>query len=417
MTVRGPVVLAVLAGSALEFYDFVAYAFFAPFIGRAFFPSADPTASLLGALAVFAVGFVARPVGGLWFGRYADRAGRRPAMLLSMAIIGVATVAIAVLPTHAQIGVAAPVLLVLLRLVQGLCFGGEVGPASAYLWEAAPVHRRGLYCASLFASQGAAVALAGVVGALVAAWLSDADMQRFGWRIPFLIGALAAPLVLMLRSRMSESMPAAGDSARGRGAPVRAGVVVSLTLVVLGGTVANYICSYLPTFASVQLKLSTLSAMTAAIQVGLLTLVFGLLGGWLSDRGHRRAVLLGSRLACGVAAVPLFLWLVDEPTTGKLIVTAAVLAATNALNGGAMFSLLPAAFGAGNRAVSISLVYAMGVALFGGSTQYVVAWLGKATASPMAPAVYLLATSAIAFVALLRVAGSGRSDEVRGEAA
>ena len=242
-------IVAAQVGNAIEFFDFVVYAFFAAPIGRAFFPASDPALGVLLSLAVFGVGFVARPIGAVAFGRFADRHGRRPAMLLTIWLMTAATVAIACLPTTRQVGPVAAWLLVACRVVQGLCFGGEVGPSIAWLAEVAPPHRRGLYCAGLIAGQGAAIVVAGVLGTALTGLLTRAQMQDWGWRLPFAFAALAAPFALVLRGRMPESLverPGAAPGPRARDAAR----VVALTFALLGGTVANYICTYLPTYAS-----------------------------------------------------------------------------------------------------------------------------------------------------------------------
>jgi predicted MFS family arabinose efflux permease len=392
------VVAAVLFGNAIEFYDFVVYVFFAVQIGHAFFPASDDVVAALASLAVFGAGFVARPVGAIVLGRFADRRGRRPAMLLTIWLITGATAVMALLPTYQRVGPVAAVLVVACRLVQGFSFGGEVGPSVAFLSETAPPHRRGLYCSGLLAGQGLAILTAGIQGTVLAASLAPQQMQDWGWRVPFALAVAAAPFALVLRNRMPETLPAAGAAAP----PPRTDVgrVVALSLAILGGTVAQYVCSYLPTYAHVVLRMNGVDAMSVSIVTGADLFVFALLGGWVADGGRRRPWLLGSRLTCGVLAIPLFVWLSDSPSPLLLWLTTLLLTAANAINGGALFGLLADSFAARRRALSISVVYAAGVALFGGSTPFVVAWLGRLTGSPLAPGGYLAATSALAFAAL-----------------
>lgn len=395
-------VLAAVAGNALEFYDFVVYAFLAVYIGRAFFPPSAPLAGVLAALAVFGAGFVARPVGAWVLGRYADRAGRRPALLLSMLLITLATVAMALLPTYEQSGALAPLLLVICRLVQGFAYGGEAGPTTAWLLEIAPPGRRMLYSACFFAGQGAAVALAGLVGSLLATLLSAQDMQAWGWRVPFLLAALLAPLMLMLRRHMQES-PLAGPAAVAEVSARRGPVTLWLTVALLGGTVANYVCTYLPTYAVTALGLPARVALATPLVMGLSTLLFGLMGGWLADLfGHRRVLLL-SRLGTTLAALPVFAGLIWWPSAAMLWGGALVLSALNALNGGVLIGTIAQAFPRHGRAVATALIYAMGVAVFGGSTQFIAAGLIAWTGSPMAPAWYLLLTGGLALFALLQL--------------
>lgn len=396
-------VIAAQAGNAIEFYDFVVYVFLAPWIGRAVFGTADAGSGVLLSLAAFAIGFVARPLGAIVFGRLADRRGRRPAMLWTIWAMAAATGAIALLPTHAQVGAAAAWLLVACRLVQGLCFGGEVGPSLAFMLEAAPAGRQGLYCAGVFAGQGVAVFAAGAATTLVTWGVGPQAMQDWGWRVPFALAAVAAPLAIRLRRRMPETLPASGSGEAPHARRPAAARIAGLSLAILGGTVANYACTYLPTHASVALGMPARDAVPVSLAIGSATFAFGLLGGAMADRGRGRPVLLGSRLACGALAIPLFAWLAAAPTPFALWSTALVLAATNALNGGALFALMAASFTSRRRATSIAIVYAAGVALFGGSTQFVVAWLVRATGSPLAPGWVVAASSAVALAALIRL--------------
>jgi len=394
------VVMSALLANAMEFYDFVVYVFFAAYIGRAFFPPGDRFMSLIMALAVFGVGFVSRPFGAVVLGRYADRRGRRPAMLLTVGLITSATCVMALMPTYRDIGILATLVLTACRLVQGFCFGGEFGPSIAFLAEVAPARRRGLYCAGLFAGQGVAVVAAGILGTVATWWLTPEQMQDWGWRVPFLLAAAAAPVSIFLRRQMPESLLAIRGQGTTPEAGPKAGRVIALTLAILGGTVANYVCSYLPTYANVTLGMHEVASMSVSIVIGVVTCVFALLGGWLADAYDRRRVLLSSRLACAVLAVPMFAWLSANPSPPALWLTAAVLAATNAINAGALFDLMAESFAPRYRATAISIIYAMGVALFGGSTQFAVAWLGQVTASPLAPSWYLFVTSLVAFGAL-----------------
>ena len=182
------VVAATVAGNALEFYDFVTYAFFAVYIGKTFFPASTALGSLLLSVAVFGVGFVSRPVGGVLIGAFADRAGRKPAMLLTIGLITVGTLGLALTPSYASIGLAAPVIVVLCRLIQGLALGGEVGPSSAFLIESAPAAQRGLYASWQLASQGIATLVAGALGIAMISMLTPAELQAWGWRVPFAAG-------------------------------------------------------------------------------------------------------------------------------------------------------------------------------------------------------------------------------------
>ena len=195
-------VVAAVIGNTLEFYDFTTYAFFAVTIGRTFFPAGDAWVSLLASVATFGIGFVTRPIGGVVIGAYADRAGRKPAMMLTIALMAIGMLMLALTPGYATIGLAAPVLVVIGRLIQGFALGGEVGPSTAYLIESAPPGRRGLYASWQIASQGLATLCAGTIGVLLSLGLSADQMQAWGWRIPFLLGLLIIPVGIYIRRAM-----------------------------------------------------------------------------------------------------------------------------------------------------------------------------------------------------------------------
>ncbi len=400
------VVAATVVGNALEFYDFVTYAFFAVYIGKAFFPASTPMGSLLLSVAVFGVGFVSRPLGGLLIGAFADRAGRKPAMLLTIGLITVGTMGLALTPSYDSIGLAAPIIVVLCRLIQGLALGGEVGPSSAFLIESAPAHQRGLYGSWQLASQGAAGFVAGLVGMALTSSLSPAELQAWGWRVPFALGLLLIPVAVYLRREMPETLEQAASTATtsSAGTPPRLGthrrLIILSVLAVLGGTVSTYVGNYMTTYAITTLKFAPTLAMAATVVGGLSTVVFALLGGWLSDRYGRRPVMLAPRLAAALLSYPAFLWLVDVKTPAALFAVTILLGALTAMSGAASLVAIPELFPRRIRAIGMSIAYAVGVALFGGTTQFVVTWLIGATGNPASPALYVTATSLIAAVGM-----------------
>jgi MFS family permease len=398
------VVAATVAGNALEFYDFVTYAFFAVYIGKTFFPASTPLGSLLLSVAVFGVGFVSRPLGGVLIGAFADRAGRKPAMLLTIGLITIGTLGLALTPSYASIGLAAPVIVVVCRLIQGLALGGEVGPSSAFLIESAPPHQRGLYASWQFASQGVATLVAGAFGLAMISMLTPAELQAWGWRVPFAVGLLLLPVAFYLRRSMPETLNAAPaeDADVGFKGLVRNQRIIALAiLVVLGGTVSNYVGSYMTTYAIVTLKFPPLIAMGATVVVGVATLAFSLFGGWLSDRYGRKPVMLWPRLATALLTVPAFGLLVSHPTIATLLAVTTFLAALTAISGAASLVAIPELLPRAIRATGLSIAYAVGVALFGGTTQFIVTWLIAATGDPAAPAWYVAGTSVITAIAMM----------------
>ena len=406
------ILAAAVAGNALEFYDFVAYSFFAVSIGKSFFPTSSASSSLLIAVTVFGVGFLSRPFGGIFIGLFADRAGRKPAMLLTVALITAGTLAIGLTPTYASIGIAAPAVIVLARLVQGLALGGEVGPSTAYLVEAAPDHRRGLYGSWQMASQGIATFVAGGLGLGLAATLSPADMQSWGWRVPFLVSVLLVPVALYLRSAMPETLQTrdAGLPVAGADRTSRRKVVCLAILVVAGGTVSTYVGAYMTTYAVTTLKLAPSTSLAPTVLMGLATICFGLLGGWLSDRFGRKPVMFWPRLAVLVLIVPAFMYLVAHPSLGVLLVVTAVLSALTAMSAAASIVAIPEMLPQHFRATGLSIAYAVGVSIFGGSTQLVVTWMLNAGGGALTPAWYVAGTSVIALGAMffMRETAGGR---------
>jgi MFS family permease len=403
-------VVATVLGNALEFYDFTTYAFFAVMIGHAFFPAQDPFVSLLLSVAAFGVGFITRPLGGIVIGAYADRAGRRPAMMLSIGLMAVGMVMLAATPSYAAIGLAAPLLVILARLLQGFALGGEVGPSTSYLLEAAPAGKRGQYGAWQIASQGAASALAGLLGVLLSFLLDDAAMQSWGWRIPFIVGVAIVPVGLIMRSRLQETVDLGARTTHSSARHVLSALLkhhlrplVLALMLITSGTIATYIGVYMTTYALSTLHMATGASMGATVVVGLCLLVFGSIGGWLSDRVGRKPVYLVSKLALTAVAYPAFVAINRHHTLAALLLMAGLMSALNAL-GGVVLVVIPELFPKSVRSAGLSTVYAVAVTVFGGTTQVVVAWLIHVTGDPLSPAWYLIGTSAIGIVAILMVA-------------
>ena len=395
-------VAAVAAGNALEFYDFLTYSFFALQIGRSFFPSHDAGTSLLASLATFGVGFLTRPVGALVIGRLADRRGRRPAMLLTFLLMGVAMVGLALTPPYRSLGVAAPVLAILFRLVQGFALGGEVGPSTAFLIEAAPPHRRGLFVSLQFMGQRGAVLCAGLIGVGLSSRLSEAALDAYGWRIALLAGAVIIPFGLSLRRGLAETLhleapsppPSAGADGPGR--------VVLLGLALLAGTtIVNYGLDYMTTYARATLHMPSPVAFGATVVVGSVGMLANLLGGWLSDRLGRRPVVIASLAVLLVLTFPCYALVSHVRTGAALFVAAGALSAAYATGAAAVLVAVTEALPQRTRAASLALIYAAAIATFGGSAQLVVAWLTRATGSPLAPAGYMAAAAAVALLAML----------------
>lgn len=402
-------VAAVVLGNALEFYDFTVYAFFAKAIGEAFFPAQDPTHSLLASLALFGAGYMMRPIGGVLIGAFADRAGRKPAMLITIGLMALGMLMLAACPTYAQIGGWAHVIVIAGRLIQGLALGGEVGPATAFLLEAASPRRRGFVASWQIASQGCAALLAGLVATGLALAVGDRAMAEWGWRLMFGLGLAVIPVGLVIRSHLPETAgaeadPAAADSVLGvvRRLVVGHGRLLALTFVVIAAsTVSNAVGTNMPVYAGATLGLTETAASAVPIALGLASVAFPLLGGWLADRIGRRPVMVWPRVAILVLAVPAFWWMARAGTATSVYAVTFLLSALSSINAAAIIVAIPEALPRAVRSAGLSIVYALSVSIFGGSTNYVVNWLIAASGDRLAPAYYLAAFSVAGTLAAL----------------
>ncbi len=400
-------IAAAVLGNALEFYDFTTYAFFAVMIGRAFFPATDGWVSLLLSVATFSVGFITRPLGGIFIGAYADRAGRKPAMILTIGLMAIGMLLIALTPGYATIGLAAPVLIVVGRMIQGFALGGEVGPSTAFLLESAPGDKRGLFGSWQLASQGAAILCAGTIGVALSLVLTAEQMQIWGWRIPFLLGLLIIPVGLYIRNKLPETAgESAGVAEASTGAVLRRLLTSHLGLLLLTipvgvcGTVSNFISNYMTTYAITTLHLPAGLSIAATAVVGVCVLIFSLLGGWLSDRFGRRFVMIVPRALLVLIAYPAFLLMIREPGAATLLTMSALMAALTATSAAPSLVAISELFPRAIRSAALSLTYAFSVTVFGGTTQLVVTYLIGVTGDPLAPAYYLIVASIAGAIAM-----------------
>ena len=392
---------AVLVGNALEFYDFLTYAFFAVQIGQAFFPAANPTSSLLASLATFGAGFLMRPIGAFVIGRMGDRVGRKPAMVLSFSCMGFAMIGLALTPSYASIGVAAPILVIAFRLLQGFALGGDVGPTTAYLIEAAPLERRGFYASLQVASQGAAILLAGVIGVLLARTLDPQVLHDWGWRIAFLLGTIIVPFGLVIRRRLPETLDHDAADAPSPGSARAHRRLVLLGLGMLGSsTILTYVLAYLNTFATTTLHMQLDIAFGATVIMGLCDVCLAPVSGWLSDRYGRKPVMMIPWLLLFALVIPAFVLITRLGTPAALLGTAAVLAILRSLGTAPIIAALTEGLPARVRSGSLALTYAVAVATFGGTAQFMVAWLIAATGSPLAPAWYVMTALGCGLIAM-----------------
>lgn len=391
-------VAAAVIGNALEFYDFVTYTFFAIQIGRVFFPAHSSYVSLMASLATFGAGFAMRPVGGIVIGLYADRVGRRAAMLFSLLLMGGAILVAAIIPSYAAIGLAAPALFVAARMAQGFALGGQVGSTTAFLLEAAPVQRRGFYTGWQVASQYCAVLAGGTAGFVFALVMSAYQLQNYGWRIAFALGVLTVPAGLFLIRTVPETLHVSeGTEARARSRSAWSlwlahRRVIAIGLVVLASaTIHTYITNYMTTYAQTVLHLGTSIAFAATVVVGVSGIVGGLLGAWLSDYLGRWPVMVWPRALYLVLVWPLYTWMAAEHSALALFVATAILVGLGGVSFGPFAAALTESLPKAIRGATFGTVYALSIAIFGGTAQNIVTWLIHVTGSPIAPAWYLIA--------------------------
>lgn len=400
------VIAAAVAGNAFEVYDFVIYAYFAVYIGQAFFPVTGDYGSLLVATATFGVGFFTRPLGALFIGSYADRVGRKPAMILTVTLITLGTLGIAATPGYATIGMAAPVIIVLCRLVQGLALGGEVGPAASLLIESAPVSKRGRYACWQIASQGIAVTVGGLFGVIITSSLAAEDVQSWGWRLPFIFSLLMVPLTLYIRRHLPETLH---DSVKkeestlllmkGMWREHRSLLLTGLSIMMVV-SVTSQLINYMTSYAIKTLHLPPNVAQTSILIAGLISFFGALVAGRLCDKYGRKKVMILPVLVLSVVVIPLFSWLHDAPDAARLLTVTFVVCTLITFPTTALLVVVPEMLPTQFRSTGTSVIYALGSALFGGSTHFILTALLAWTNHPVAPAYYVLFAAAVSLCAM-----------------
>jgi len=402
-------IAAATIGNALEFYDFLTYAFFSIQIGHAFFPVQNAYGSLMLSLATFGAGFVTRPIGALVIGAWSDRVGRRPAMMLCFVLMGCSIVGMAVIPTYAAIGLAAPILAVLARMAQGFSLGGEIGSNTAFLAEAAPPERRGLIVGWQGASQYVALVVGGLVGTLLTAVMPADALDAYGWRIAFLVGAVTVPFGLWLRSNLPETLhepdtmaptPVADTSRLGLARAHWRTIVLGLGMLA-SVAISSYVFVYIVTYAQDALHMSARAGFIAETGGNIVAVGAVLLGGWLSDRYGRWPVNVFGNLLLLLLAWPTFAWITGTRSDLALIVGVTGLTGVACLTAGSIYAALAESLPKGIRGSGFGAIYSVAMAAFGGTTQLVATWLIHLSGSAMALAWYLMAAAAVGQVAVL----------------
>lgn len=401
-------IFIVASGNFLEMFDFMVFGYYATYIAKAFFPTGSDFISLLLTLMTFGAGFLMRPVGALVLGAYVDRHGRRKGLLLTLGLMALGTLAIAITPGYAQIGLAAPIIIVVGRLVQGLSAGVEVGGVSVYLNEIAPPNRKGFFTAWQSASQQAAVVFAAVIGLLVSSYLPAGEMHAWGWRLPFIIGCLMIPFLFMIRRHVEETEvflarkehPSIGQIMTTIGS--NWAVVLQGALMAVMTTVFFYmITAYTPTYGNKVLNLGPIDSLLVTACVGITNFILLPISGALSDRIGRRPLLLGATALAVVVTYPLMRWLVAAPSFGGLLLTELTMAAIYAAYNGAFIVYLTEIIPPHVRTVGFSLAYSMATAIFGGFTPAISTALIGATGDKAIPGAWCAAAALLSLLALL----------------
>ena len=403
-------IVGVGTGNGVEYFDWTVYAVFAAFFAPQFFHTGNPISDLLATFGVFAVGFAARPFGGLLFGRIADRHGRKLSMTLAVGLASLGSLAIGVSPTYGTIGIAAAGILVLARLAQGVAHGGELPSAQTYIIEYAPTERRGKWSSLIYVSNTGGVVVGTLLAALLTTTLSHSAMTDWGWRIPFIIGGVLGLFVLWMRSRMEETevYEESGAEPAQAQAPsmwrqfvTHRRQVLQILFFVVGGTVAYYVWAVAAPAYSIAVRgISSSGAMWAGVAANLLLIASLPLWGMLSDRIGRKPLLYISNVGIAVLMFPLSNMISDSALS--LFVAMSVALVVMAAGLSVMPAMMAELFPTGMRASGVGVPYSIGVAIFGGTAAYVQTWFAERGAPEMFNW-YVIGLLAVSVAALLTI--------------
>lgn len=400
-------VVRVSSGNFLEMYDFMVYGYYATYIAKAFFPTGNEFSSLMLSLATFGAGYLMRPIGALVLGAYADRHGRRKALILTLALMSFGTASIAFLPGYAVLGLLAPLLILIGRLVQGFSAGMELGGVSVYLAEIATPGRRGFYTSWQSGSQQVAVISAAVLGVLVNLRLPARQVTEWGWRIPIIAGCAIIPFLFIVRRSLTETE----EFLARREHPSLRAIMMSLGVnwkIVGAGmllstmtTVTFYmITAYTPTFGQSALHLAAIDNFTVTMCVGFSNLFWLPVMGSVSDRVGRRPMLIASSILALLTAYPALLWLVGAPSFARLLTVELWLSFLFGSYNGAAMPFLAEIMPAEVRAAGFSVAFSLATAVFGGFTPAICTWLIHQTGNRAVPGLWLSLAAVIGLTAV-----------------
>jgi MHS family proline/betaine transporter-like MFS transporter len=396
-------IVAASLGNALEFYEILVYGYFAVIISKVFFPASDPAVSILITLGSFGVSFLSRPIGALFLGDYGDRRGRKKALTLSIVLMTIGTGLMTIMPSYDTLGLLSPILVICARLLQGFSVGGEFASSVTFMVEHRP-DRAGFFASWQWSSQGFAALIATGLGVLLTSTMSPADLQAWGWRIPFAVGLLIGPIGYYIRNNMEET-PEFSKAGPPR-TPMRDLIVTQwdLLLLVIGtviiSTSSQYLLVYMPTYAIRELHLPQYLSYTAAVAAAALQTVVVPFVGMLVDRvGQTRIMMTAAALFC-ITAYPAFALLASHASIGVLIAMVCWIGFLKSCYSGSLPSLMAKVFPAATRVSGLSLSYNVGVTIFGGFAGFFAQSLIDLTGSKLAPSFYIIVTAFLSFVAL-----------------
>jgi MHS family proline/betaine transporter-like MFS transporter len=400
------IIVAASLGNALEWFDFLVYGYFAVAISKVFFPTGSETASLLAAFGTFSVSFLVRPLGAIVIGAYTDRSGRKAGLTLSILLMVIGTAMTALTPGYATIGLAAPLLILVARLLQGFSVGGEFGSAVTFLAEQT-ASRKGFVASWQWASTGITGALASGFGILLTSALSPEQLVEWGWRVPFLFGILIGPIGLYIRRRLDET-PEYVEIKPTR-TPVRDVLrdhPIECLLAMGASVISNssaYIILYIPTYAMKELHLPQATGFVATLVGAIILGIASPFAGHLSDRFGRSGILTGMAWLFLLSTYPIFYLMVAYPSLATAILAAGWLSLVKAGYSGVLPSQLAELFPTAIRGIGVSLSFAVAVTIFGGFTPFVATWLIALTGNSLSPSFYIMFTAALSIVALVFV--------------
>jgi MFS transporter, MHS family, citrate/tricarballylate:H+ symporter len=413
-------ILRATSGNFLEQFDFFLFGFYASYIAKVFFPSENETAALLNAFGVFWLGALMRPVGAIVLGAYIDRIGRRKGLIVTLAIMAVGTVTIAVCPAYASIGIAAPIIVLIGRLLQGFSAGVELGGVSVYLAEISTPGNRGFYTSFQSASQQVAIFVAAIIGYALNEMMPAATIAEWGWRIPFFIGCLIIPFIFFLRRTLEETPAFLAMKKHPTTSEVFSSAAANWKIIVLGMMLAAmttvtfyFVTVYTPTFGKNVLKLSTQDSLLVTLMVAVTNFIWNPVGGAVSDRLGRKPVLLTIACLSLLTAYPALHWLTAAPTFGKMLTVEMMFSFYFGVYSGTMLGALVEIVPAHVRTTCFSMAFALAAGLFGTFTPFASTWLIDHTGDSASPGFWLMCAAVLGIIAALVVYRDGRTIAVQ----